>query len=191
MRQFVATLALLIIIVTSLPAQSATKSYDLPKATVDNFLAAVTQSDLQTSDRWERADAFFAHRGSMPQGQPMIVIGTDYSTQQVWTRGNHAEVVVTYRELGRIDSSLRFHQPLSSARQISVRYELIRVGTSGTIGAAKGSGPRQWKIQNPQRFVWAGPSAAAQYLSQARAATNNAVTQRNAERTLSQLNKLQ
>lgn len=191
MKHTLALLTLVIVGAIVLSAQSSTKSTDSPGSIVENFLVAVMNGDLQTPGGWRQAGGFFAHPSSMPQGQPVIVIGTDSSTQEQWVRGNHAEVVITYRELGRIDSSLRFHQPLASPRQISVKYELIRAGASGATGTANGSGPRQWRIQNGQRFVWTGTVAAAQYVSEARANTTNPVTRKNADRTLSELRKLE
>lgn len=190
MKNALGLLALVIVTAMALSAQSGTKPPDSPKTTIGNFLSAVMNGDLQTANSWEQVNAFFTHPSSMLQGQP-IIIGTDYSTQQEWIRGTHAEVVVTYRELGRIDSSLGFHQSLASAKQVSVRYLLIYVSTPVTGDTAKGSGTRQWRIQNPPRLVWTGLPAAIRYVTEVRANTNDALTKKNADRTLRQLQKLQ
>ncbi|HEX5423454.1 MAG TPA: hypothetical protein VFW94_07890 [Candidatus Acidoferrales bacterium] len=146
---------------------------------------------LQGPEGWNQASAFFAHPSSMPQGQGKILIVKGYSTQQASIRGNHAEVVITYRELGQIDPSLRFHQPLTSARQITATYLLVYARTSANAARANGSGTRQWRIQNPPKLVWTGLPAAIRYVTEARANTNNAATKKNADGTLSQLQKLQ
>lgn len=189
MKRILGPFALVIISAVSLSAQSATKSSDSPKATVDNFLTAVMKGDLLTVDAWQQANASFAHPSSMLHGESIFIIGADYSTQLAWVRGNHAEVVVTYRELGQIDPSLRY-QPMASGRQITARYELIRMGVSDTIGTARLTGPRQWRIQSVQRGVWTGLPGAVRYVSEARANTNNSLITKNAERTLGQLNKV-
>lgn len=187
MKHILGLFALVIISAVSLSAQSVMKPSESPKATVDDFLAAVMKGGLQTPNGWEQANGFFAHRRPMPDGKSITVIGADYSTQLAWARGNHAEVVVTCRELGQIDSLLRY-QPMASKRRITVRYELLLTGASARTGTAQVTGPRQWRLQNIQRAVWTGLPAAVRYVSEAQANTNNPLIKKNAERTLSQLN---
>lgn len=188
MKRMLGSFALVIISAVSLSAQSAMKPSESPKATVDDFLAAVMQGGLQTANGWEQANGFFAHRNSVPDGKLMTVIGADYSTQLAWVRGNHAEVVVTYRELGQIDSFLRY-QLMASTRRIIARYELIRMG-SGTASAAQGTSPRQWRLQNIQRAFWTGLPGAVRYVSEAKANANSPLIKKNADITLSRKRRL-
>lgn len=191
MKHSLVSFALVTIGAISLSAQTARTSGDSPRTVVDNFMRTAINGQLRGPEGWNQASAFFDHPGSMRQGQGKILIVKDYSTQQASIKGNHAEVVVTYRELGQIDPSLRFHQPLASARQISATYLLVYARTSVTASTAKESGTRQWRIQNPPRLVWTGLPAAIRYVTEARANTNDALTKKNADRTLRELSKLQ
>jgi hypothetical protein len=78
----------------------------------------------------------------------MIVIGDDTSVQEMWVRGNHAEVTVTYRELERIDSSLRYSPSDPRIPKVVRRYQLIHAAAPTGTGesTAEIPGPRGWRI---------------------------------------------
>lgn len=122
----------------------------------------------------------------------MIVVGDDCSVREMWARGNHAEVAVTYRELGRIDSSLRYSAPDPRIRKVVRRYQLILA--AAPIGTGESTveppGPRGWRIQNPPSFLLAGPNAAIQYVNRMRDDARSPIRKKNAEATLGQLKSL-
>jgi len=148
--------------------------------------------ELQTPDGWRKAGVLFAHPNSMPYGKPIIIVGDDYSTRQTWVAGTHAEVIVTYRELGRIDSSLRYSSPDSSSGKIVAAYDLILTnkGTS-VLGSTTQTARAQWRIENPQRFAWTGLASAVRYVTERRGNATDPVIKRNASITLMKLRKFQ
>lgn len=192
MKHVLGPFALVIISALSLSAQSATTSQESPKAAIDQFLTMAINGELQTPDGWRKAGVLFAHPNSMPYGKPIIIVGDDYSTRQTWIAGTHAEVIVTYRELGRIDSSLRYSSPDPSSRKIAAAYDLILTnnGTS-VLGSATQTAGAHWRIENPQRFVWTGLPAAVRYVTERRDKATDRLIKRNASITLMKLRKFQ
>jgi hypothetical protein len=122
----------------------------------------------------------------------MIVIGDDTSVQEMWVRGNHAEVTVTYRELGRIDSSLRYSPSDPRIPKVVRRYQLIHAAAPTGTGesTAEIPGPRGWRIQNPPAFVLIGINAAIQHVNQMRDSATSPIQKKNADTTLGQLKRL-
>lgn len=177
----------------SLSAQHSTISQNSPKQVIDQFLKMVISGELQTSHGWKKADALFAHPRPMPDGKPVVVIGEDYSVRETRVAGNHAEVIVTYRELGEIDSSLHYSPPEASSRRLVAQYDLILTskGTSVTAGTAEATGARQWRIENLQRVVWMGLAAAVRYVTEIRDKSTDPLIKRNASITLMELRKFQ
>ncbi|HEV2315550.1 MAG TPA: hypothetical protein VGR94_09615 [Candidatus Acidoferrales bacterium] len=191
-KQVIKIFALVLICAVSLSAQSATTSQESPKAAIDQFLTMAINGELQTPDGWRKAGVLFAHPNSMLYGKPIIIVGDDYSTRQTWIAGTHAEVIVTYRQLGRIDSSLRYSSPDPSSRKIVAAYDLILTnkGTS-VLGSTTQTAGAQWRIENPQRTLWIGLKAAVVYVTEIRDKATDALTKRNASITLMKLRKFQ
>lgn len=179
MKQFIASLAVVIVSAVSLSAQTATTAQSSPKAIMAQFLVMAAGGDLQTSDGWKKASVLFAHSSQLPNAGPLVIMGEDYAVQELWARGTHAEVVVTYRSLGTIDSSLRYsYQRIAKAER---RYQLVRGGGSSNAG---------WRIQNPSGVLLIGSNAAIDYVTRMRDSANNPTLKKNAEATLQKVKAL-
>ena len=157
---------------------------------MDDFLEMAINGTLQTPDGGKKAETFFAHATSMPDGS-VIVIGQDYSIQRTSVLGNHAEVIITYRELGRIDSSLRYSSPNGSSRRIVARYDLILTSKNNSAGqgATEVAAAREWRIENPQRTLWIGLDAAIKRVTEIHDRATDHTVKRNSGITLMELRK--
>jgi hypothetical protein len=176
----------------SLSAQSATPLQDSPEAAIHRFLRLASGGDLQTPKGWEQANLLFVHPTPMPEAKSTIIMGEDYTVREVWTRGSHAQVVVTYRNLGTIDSSLHYSAPDPRISKVEQRYQLIRAGApiGAEVKGGETSGALGWRIQNPHAVFFIGPIAASQYLSLMSESANSPMLKRNADAALQRLKTL-
>ena len=176
-----------------LSAQSSKAPQDSPSAALDQFLTMGINGDLLAPEGWNKAGLLFVHPRPLPDGKLITVVGGDYVIHEILVRGNQAEMSVTYRDLGRMDSSLRYSLPDARSPKIVVRYHLMLIGTSAPSGAnaRETAGPREWRIESRRNPLWTGLSAAIQYVTDRSDKTTNPLVKRNAATTLMQLKKLQ
>jgi hypothetical protein len=150
---------------------------------------------LLTSEDWNKAGPFFAHSTIPARDKSVAVIGDDYSVREIWVKGSHAEVLASYRDLGRIDSNLRYIPPDRRFPKRAVRYHLILTGKQWESAAAGQAGPAfvgrsEWRIENPPNSRLAGLHAAIQYITAMRDKTGDASMKKNGESALAFLNKM-
>lgn len=192
MKRLLILFAYCVLSTISLSAQSVAPVQDSPEAVVRQFLGLATGGELQARGGWEQANALFAHSNPMPETKVTVIMGDDYKMQELWTRGNHALIIVTYRDLGRIDSSLRYRAPDPPTSRVERRYQLVRI--SAPINAGKKTletGGAEWRIQNPPRLPLIGQKAAIQYVSRMHDSAKSPVVKKNAEATIRRLKTFQ
>jgi len=191
-KQFLLLPAFFLVSAISLSAQPRSLSQESPRAVVEALVKMEINGSLFTVQGRQQAIPLFAHaRPSLSEGSATVV-GDVYSVRELWTRGNHAEVLVTYKDFGAIDSSLRYSARGVLFQKLVVRYDLILKG-EGTGG--KGSGQEtstpQWRIEMPGRNICVGLNAAIAHVRVARDKTSDPVVKKNAEMTLVQLKRFQ
>lgn len=187
---------LLFLVVLLSPAGIATghspTPADHPKAMIEQLLQIAIDGNMLTPEGWNKTGVLFMHPSPQPHDKPITVIGNDYSVREIWTRGNQAELSVTYRDLGRIDSSLRYSPPDARFPRIVVRYRLILKGEPAPAGRGTGKmgGPREWRIANAQSSLWTGLNAAIRYVTEMSQKASDPVIKKNGAQTLVTLMKI-
>ncbi len=189
MKQLLIVGAFFILNATSLPGQTIATQRSSPRASLDQFLKMEINGDLLTSEGWNKVGVLLVHSHARPSDKPFTVVGENYSVHEISSRGNQADLFVTFRDLGKIDPSLRYSPPDARDPEVVVRYHLLLIGkpTPAGQGARNVAGARQWRIENPQRTLWIGLHAATQYVAEMRDKTTDPAIQKNADATLMQL----
>lgn len=186
MKHFFTAFAILGAISIMIP--SGIRAQELPRTVVESFVKMELNGQLLTADGRSQAMALFSYSRPFVSQENVTVIGEDYSIREIWVRGNHAEVLVTYKVLGNIDSSSRYSAPNTPSMTGVARYDLI---LKKAERADAGDGGRQWQIQSPQRSIRIGLNAAIANVKATRDKVTASEIKRNAGITLMQLRKFQ
>jgi hypothetical protein len=112
-----------------------------------------------------------------------------YSVDQRWIKGHEAEIANGCVDLGRIDATLRYTRSGSHYDKSAVIYHLVltdrhwEFGLDG-ITEKEESGPRAWRIENPEPLLWITVDTAIRYVKEAREKTTDPTIKKSADQTL-------
>ena len=186
--------SLLLLNASSLWAQLPPTGYASPQTELTKLLKMGDDGELLNPQGWNQAARFFVHARQLPSDTAITVIGDDYSIHAIWSRGNQAEFVMTYRNLGKIDSLLQYSPPDTRYPRVIKRYHLILTNKKWESAPSRkdakgGLGSREWKIESPQGAPWVGLQAAIRYVTESSRKATDPIVTRNASFTLMELKK--
>jgi hypothetical protein len=132
-----------------------------PDAVIRKYWNFISSGDLLNSNGWSKANPLFVHTPKEPNAPDIFVVSDDYSIWKPKIRGTVAEVMVGYREIGFLDSQMRFHATNSSLKSgVLYRLELVNVGHDPRVKSL------EWQITNPRGGRSATVTATLRYLEE-------------------------
>lgn len=180
-----------------------------PDAVVTQLWNMATRGDLLSPAMRGEATALFTAPPAT-NSKDVMVVSNDWGPPKVISiTGSKARVAVGYWPVGEIDSLLRYTaSEKGTQRKFGVVYTMGLIQTHGSIkgySAAPGGGYKRdkaldkvipgapiWRIEAPEYppLPFATVNAAIRYVLQEREKTNDPLVRKNAEKTLSELLRL-
>jgi len=187
----------LMVVASRACGQSGTIEPKSPKEVVEEFWKLETEGGRLTPKGWYNAGIFFVRPSARPQKKTIAVISgrNKYSVDQRWIKGNQAEIANGCADLGRIDAILRYTASDSRYDKSAVIYRLVLTDRQWEFGLdgiteKEESGPRAWRIENPEPLLWITVDTAIRCVKEAREKTTDPTIKKNAGQTLAKLMQL-
>jgi hypothetical protein len=196
MKRLLAFAATLTLGTISLAAQSPISQTKSPKEVVEEFLRMETEGGRLTPEGWAKAGAFFVRLSPPPRDRVIVVIARNYSVDEMWVRGDRAQVYNGYEDLGRIDSSLRYRSPDKSLFKTATLYHLTLTNKHEELGLSEKTprevaGPLEWRIEDAATVLWLTLNTATRYVTEMRDKAADPTVRENGDATIMILKRLQ
>lgn len=184
------------------PLHGVTASIESPAHVMRRFAELESRGRGLAPDGWRELAKFFV-KPPEPQWNKILVVG-DFGYGQAAIEGNKAELVADYVSAGALDSSLRLlHEeetesvaPLSRAccTAEGLVYTFVfseKHWESAPDGTTKEiTGPLAWRIEKYPPEPWITIDTAIRYVTEMRDKTTDPAIKKNADHTLSVLQRL-
>lgn len=167
-----------------------------PREMVRYFLEWDVSGALLHPDGWLKAASFFRRYNDVQPGRlSFAVIGDDYSVDDASIQDGRADIYFGFRELGQIDSMLRWHPADPRVTKYAAVFHMIlsdersETGADGKITAHRIK-PPQWLIDSGPPGLWVSTKTAIDYVSSERQKVTDPSVHNNADATLATLKRL-
>ncbi len=197
-------MALLSLPLNAIFAQAAALKPKSPKDVVEEFWRMQTSGGTLTTAGWYKASDFFIRPGPDPFNHIVHVIsnGRADNIEETARTENWAEVSVSTNELGQLDSALRFTRSPQRGphgvlflRGPVIRFDLVlsdkrwEVEPDGAMGKEV-TVPPKWLIDCTEKTSWIDVDTVIRYVTEMREKTKNSAIKKNANITITILEKL-
>jgi hypothetical protein len=192
---------------TRKPVDDSVKS---PQEVVEELWKVATQGTLLTPEGWDKTARGFADYPVPTPGSPVVlahssqrsilVTSNDWGILDCTIKGDRAEVVVEYYDVGRIDPLLRYSRGKDSGGmgKTAMLFTLVFAPVHYPTYTSEGNGlkvdkivtgPAAWQIEKMPALPWTTVNTAIRYVLEMRAKSNNPAIKKNADETLEKLLK--
>jgi hypothetical protein len=169
-----------------------------PRDVIENYWDMGVRGELLTRDGWEMASGDFVTPGSAPEDLSFDVFSNRYGVDSAHITANTATVEVGFKNVGHIDSRLRYSPPRKLPSRVLQTAFLFRLAVTplyvlmyGPDGKSlvekKPTGNSAWKIVEPAPMPWTTVNTAIRYVLEMRNKTIDPIIKKNADETLTQL----
>jgi hypothetical protein len=188
-------IALVSTLVTLSASQSSITSP--PEKVVEQLWAMATRGGLLTRDGRKSASKLFVRSIDFAEPNLIRVVSNSYGVAPAMINGDTAKLVVWCKEIGKIDSKLRFTPAPNSPSYKTARGYTVVLPTSklrtyasdGKTLVGETKGAPEWKIDGPPDDQFTTVNTAIRYVLEKRDSATDSTMKDNADNTLTILKR--
>lgn len=185
-------LAILVLAPISLAAEVPVAKQCAPAQSIHELWRSATSGSTLHPQGWRSLQWQFSQQSAWPSDGAIRVFSNEWRITSCKSDGHKAEVVVTTKEAGQLNGSLKFIPSQEGLFTVQKRYNLVLAPTHWytrkpdlTIDKEM-TGPARWQIEGAET-PWTTVNTAIRYVLEKSLSTHDPASKQNAEESLEKL----